>query len=106
LVKKESEKLEFRKKLLTEIHKKKTEYSMKSFTMVELIDISNKYKSKISIIEYNESNMKLSIQNRSEKKVTEFIEELTKLKKYKISTDKIEKDIKSNLYLSQITVGL
>jgi len=106
LVKKESEKLAFRKKLLTEIHKKKTKYSMKSLTLVELIEISNKYQSKISLIEYNENNMKLSIQNRSEKKITEFIEELTKLKKYKITTDKIEKEKNKNLYLSQITIGL
>jgi hypothetical protein len=106
LVKKESKKLAFRKKLLTEIHKKKTKYSMKSLTLVELIEISNKYKSKISLIEYNENNMKLSIQNRSEKKITEFIEELTKLKKYKITTDKIEKEKNNNLYLSQITIGL
>lgn len=106
LVKKESEKLEFRKKLLTEIHKKKTEYYMKAITLVELIEILNIYKSKISVIEYSENNMKLSIQNRSEKKITEFIEELAKLQKYKITTDKIEKDNDSNLYLSQITVGL
>ena len=79
---------------------------MKSLILVELIDISNNYKSKISVINYKENKISLSIQNRSEKKITEFIEELTKLKKYKITTDKIEKDSKSNLYLSQIVVGL
>lgn len=106
LLKKESDKLEFRKKLLTEINKKKTDYSMKALILVELINISNNHKSKISIINYSENNIKLSIQNRSEKKVTEFIEELTELKKYKITTDKIEKDAKNDLYLSQIVVGL
>ncbi len=106
LVKKESEKLEFRKKLLTEIHKKKTDYSMKALILVELINISNKYKSKMDVITYDKNNIKLSIQNRSEKKITEFIKELTKLKKYKITTDKIKKDLKNNLYLSQIVVGL
>ena len=106
LVKKESDKLNFRRKLLSEIHKKKTEYSMKSLILVELIDISNSYKSKISVINYSENQISLSIQNRSEKKITEFIEELTKLKKYKITTDKIEKDAKNDLYLSQIVVGL
>jgi len=106
LVKKESDKLNFRKKLLTEIHKKKTQYSMKSLILVELIEISNYYKSKISVISYKENQISLSIQNRSEKKITEFIQELTKLKKYKITTDKIEKDTKNDLYLSQIVVGL
>jgi len=106
LAKKESDKLEFRRKLLTEIYKKKTDYNMKALILVEIINISNNYKSKLSVISYNENNFKLSIQNRSEKKITEFIEELTKLKKYKITTDKIEKDSKANLYLSQIVVGL
>ncbi len=106
LVKKESKKLEFRKKLLSEIHKKKTAYSMKALILVELINISNKYKSKISNISYDENNIKLSIQNRSEKKITEFIQELTNLKKYKITTDKIEKNEKDNFYLSQIVVGI
>ena len=106
LVKKESKKLEFRKKLLSEIHKKKTAYSMKALILVELINISNKYKSKISNISYDENSIKLSIQNRSEKKITEFIQELTNLKKYKITTDKIEKNEKDNLYLSQIVVGI
>jgi hypothetical protein len=106
LVKKESDKLNFRKKLLTEIHKKKTQYSMKSLILVELIEISNYYKSKISVISYKENQISLSIQNRSEKKITEFIQKLTKLKKYKITTDKIEKDTENDLYLSQIVVGL
>ena len=106
LVKKESGKLEFKRKLLTEINKKKTEYSMKALILVELIKISNKYSSKLSSIEYKDGGINLYIQNRNEKKITEFIKELTKLKKYKISTDKIQRDDKENLYLSQIRIGL
>ena len=79
---------------------------MKAQILLELFDISNKYKSKISKVVYVENNMNISIQNKSEKKITEFIEELTKLEKYKISTDKIEIDEKNNLYLSEIKVGL
>lgn len=106
LVKKESEKLEFRKKLLTEMHKKKIDYPMKALILAELLEISNRYNSKVSLIEYIDNAIKLDIQNKSEKKITEFIEELTKLKKYKISTDKIENDKEKNLYLSTITVGI
>lgn len=106
LVKKESEKLEFRKKLLTEMHKKKTDYPMKALILAELLEILNKYNSKVSLVEYIDNAIKLNIQNKSEKKITEFIEELTKLKKYKISTDKIENDKEKNLYLSTITVGI
>ena len=106
LVKQESEKLEFRKKLLTQMHNKKIAYPMKALILTELIKISNKYNSKISLIEYNDHKMKLNIQNKDEKKITEFITELTKLKKYKISTDKIENDKNDNIYLSTITVGI
>lgn len=106
LVNKESSKLEFRKKLLTEIHKKKTEYTMKALILVELIEILNTYESKISIISYSEGSIKLHVQNRDKKRITEFIKELTSLKKYRITTDKIEKDMQNNLYLSQIEIGL
>ena len=106
LVKKESDKLDFRKKLLTEIHNKKIDYSMKALILVELINISNKYQSKISDIVYSENDMTLSIENRNEKKITEFIKELTKLQKYKITTDKIKKDEESKLFFSQIVIGL
>lgn len=106
LHKKEAEKLNFRKRLLTEINKKRTDYNMKMLILSEIINISNHYKSKISVVEYNENNLKISIQNESDKKITEFIAELTKLKKYKISTDKIAQDEKNKLYLSQITIGL
>jgi len=106
LVKKEADKLGFRKKLLTEIHSKKSDYDMKAQIFLELFDISNKYKSKLSIVDLSDNNIKISIQNKNEKKITEFIEELTKLKKYKISTDKIEIEANTRLYLSQITIGL
>ena len=106
LVKIESDKLDFRKKLLTQIHKKKTDYPMKALILVELIEISNNFNSKISIINYSENSIKLSVQNENEKMITEYIKELTKLKKYRITTDKIEKNSEENLFFSQIVIGL
>ncbi|WP_458701522.1 hypothetical protein ACKGJI_05220 [Sulfurospirillum sp. 1307] len=106
LIKKESEKLEFRKKLLTQMHNKKVNYPMKAIMLTELLEISNKYNSKISSIIYEENSLKFNIQNKSEKKITEFIKELTNLKKYKISTDKIAKDKEKNLYLSTVLIGI
>ncbi len=106
LVKKESEKFEFRKKLLTEIYAKKIAYPMKALILAELIDISNKYKSKLNMIEFKDDVFVFDVRNKSDKKITEFIKELTKLKKYNISTDKIVKDDKRNLYLSKISIGL
>ena len=46
------------------------------------------------------------IRNKSEKKITEFIKDLTALKKYKINTDKIMKDDTLRLYTSKISIGL
>lgn len=106
LLQKETDKLDFRKKLLGEIHKKKTDYNMKVVILAELFDLSNKYKSKVTAVNYEKNDIKISIQNQSEKRITEFIQELTELKKYKISTDAILKDEKEQLYLSQISLGL
>jgi hypothetical protein len=50
--------------------------------------------------------LSLSIRNNSEIKITEFIKDLTALKKYKINTDKIIKDDTLKLYTSTISIGL
>ena len=101
----EYKKLSFRKKLLAQIYKKKTSSTMKSYTLVELIGISNKYGNTISLINFSDKNIKITVKNSNEKKITEFIEELTSLKKYKIRTKKIEKDEKTNIYYSEVRIG-
>ncbi|MCF6172860.1 MAG: hypothetical protein L3J44_03650 [Campylobacteraceae bacterium] len=106
LLKKESKKFEFRKKLLNEIYAKKISYPMKALILSELFKISNKYKSKIISADFKDGKLVFDIQNRSDKKITEFIQELTKLNKYKINTDKIVKDEKKRRYLSQISIGI
>ncbi|WP_331775910.1 hypothetical protein [Sulfurospirillum sp. 1612] len=106
LLKKESTKLEFRKKLLDEIYAKKISYPMKAVILSELFNITNKTKSKIENVEFNKDIFTFDIQNRSDKKITEFIKKLTDLNKYKINTDKIVKDEKKNIYLSKIYIGL
>ncbi|NOX16180.1 MAG: hypothetical protein GXP61_09200, partial [Epsilonproteobacteria bacterium] len=106
LLKKESKKFEFRKKLLNEIYVKKISYPMKALILSELFKISNKYKSKIISADFKDGVLVLDIQNRSDKKITEFIQDLTKLNKYKINTDKIVKDNKKRRYLSKISIGI
>ncbi len=106
LVDKETTKLDFRKKLIKEIHKKKTDYPMKASMLVALLDLSNKFESRVSEVTYKDNNLIFFVQNQDEKKITEFIKELTDLKKYKITTDKIEKSKDNSLYLSKITIGL
>ena len=46
------------------------------------------------------------IHNKSEKHITEFIQSLTALKKYKINTDKILKNDQLKLYTSKVSIGL
>jgi Tfp pilus assembly PilM family ATPase len=106
LVKKESVKFEFRKKLLDEIYAKKISYPMKALMMTELFKISNKYNSKIISADFKDNVLVFDIENRSDKKITEFIQNLTKLDKYKINTDKIVKDEKKKRYLSKISIGI
>lgn len=106
LVNKESQKLDFRKRLIKEIRKKKIDYPMKAKLLVEVINILNKYHSQVTQIDFKDNNLILSVQNTQEKRITEFIQDLTKLNEYKISTDKIEKSKENSIYLSKIVIGL
>ena len=106
LLKKESDKFEFRKKLLAEIYAKKITYPMKATLLAKFFKISNKYKSKIDNVEYKDHKFIFDVQNRSDKKITEFIKNLTALNRYNINTEKIEKVDKKQKYISKITIGL
>lgn len=106
LFKKENKKFEFRKKLLTQIYAKKISYPMKATLLAEFFEISNKYKSKIDSVDFKDDKFVFNIQNKNDKKITEFIKDLTTLNKYNINTDKIEKVDKKPKYLSQISIGI
>lgn len=106
LVSNEIGKFEFRKKLLTEIYNKKISYPMKSRILVEIFKISNTNECKVESVEFKKNQLNFFIRNKSEKKITEFIKDLTALKKYKINTDKIMKDDTLRLYTSKISIGL
>lgn len=106
LVANETSKFEFRKKLLNEIYNKKITYPMKSLILLEIFQISNIHDSKVESIEFKNNKLNFFIRNKSEKKITEFIKDLTGLRKYKINTDKIIKDEKMKLYTSKISIGL
>ncbi len=106
MLKKEGEKFEFRKKLLSEIYVKKISYPMKATLLAEFFKISNKYKSKIDSIDYKDDVFVFNVQNKNDKKITEFIKALASLGKYDINTDKIEKVEKKHKYISKISIGL
>ncbi len=106
LLKKEGQKFEFRKKLLNEIYAKKISYPMKALILSELFQISNRSQSKIIDAKFKDGVLTFDIQNRSDKKITEFIQNLTKLNKYQINTKKIVKNDKKGMYLSRISIGI
>lgn len=106
LVNAETTKFEFRKKLLNEIYNKKISYPMKAQMLIEIFKLSNASSSKVESVSFKERSLNFIIRNKSEKKVTEFIESLTGLKKYRINTDKIERDEQLKLYVSKIYIGL
>ncbi len=106
LLKNETSKFEFRKKLLNEIYTKKITYPMKARILLEIFELSNMNACKIASLEFHTNVLQLSIHNNSEKKITEFIKDLAALKKYKINTDRIIKDDTLKLYTSTISIGL
>lgn len=106
LVKNETTKFEFRKKLLSEIYNKKISYPMKALMLLEIFQLSNQNGCKVESIEFKKQQLDFFVRNKSEKKITEFIKDLTALKKYKVNTEKIIQDDKIKLYTSKISIGL
>lgn len=106
LVLAETSKLDFRKKLLNEIYNKKISYPMKAQMLAEIFRLSNTSGSKVETVAFRQGTLDFFVRNKSEKKITEFIQSLTALKKYKINTDKIMKDDQLKLYTSKVSIGL
>ena len=106
LVQGETSKFEFRKKLLNEIYSKKISYPMKALILVEIFKLSNQNECKVESIEFKNNTFDFYIRNNSEKKITEFIKDLTALKKYHINTEKISQNDELRVYTSKISIGL
>ena len=106
LVTNETTKFEFRKKLLGEIYNKKISYPMKALMLLEIFQLSNQNGCKVESIDFSQHQLNFFIRNKNEKKITEFIKDLTALKKYKVNTEKIIQDDKIKLYTSKISIGL
>ena len=106
LVKNETNKLEFRKKLLSEIYNKKASYPMKAVILFDIFKLVNQNGCKIETLEFTNDHFVLLLQNQNEKKITEFIQDLVNLQKYKIYTEKISQDEMRHLYTSKVMVGL
>lgn len=106
LIANETNKFEFRKKILSEIYNKKLSYLMKASILTEIFQLANQNLCKVQSVELKSNHIYLLIRNQNEKNITEFIKNLTAMKKYKINTDKIVYDENMNLYVSKIDIGL
>lgn len=73
---------------------------------MEIFQLSNQNGCKVESIEFKKQQLDFFVRNKSEKKITEFIKDLTALKKYKVNTEKIIQDDKIKLYTSKISIGL
>ena len=59
---------------------------MKALMLLEIFKLSNKNTCKVESIEFKNNTLNFYIRNNSEKKITEFIKDLTDLKKYNINS--------------------
>ena len=74
--------------------------------LLEIFQLSNQNGCKVEAIEFKKKQLNFFVRNQSEKRIIEFIKDLTALKKYKINTEKIQQDDKIKLYTSKISIGL
>jgi len=79
---------------------------MKARMLMEIFILSNASRSKVESVLFTKNTLEFSLRNQSDKKITEFIQSLTALRKYKINTDKIFKDDELKLYTSKVSIGL
>jgi hypothetical protein len=100
----QSERLEFRKKLLNEIYDKKSRYPMKGIIIHKLVDLINKRGIKVQQIKILNDELTLSLVSSNEKRMTELLKDISQDGGYAVSTDKIGKPDGSTLYISDVSV--
>lgn len=99
----EMEKLQFRKKLLEEIHDKKMRSPMKSVMLHSLAQLINQRGIHIQKIKEDETQMTLSLVSQSDKKLTELLRDIANQGQYAVSAKEIRQD-KAARYISDITI--
>jgi hypothetical protein len=99
----EMEKLQFRQKLLQEIHDKKMHSPMKSIMIHSLAQLVNQRGIHIQKIEENETQMTLSLISQSDKKLTELLKDIANHGQYAISAKEIRQNETAH-YISDITI--
>lgn len=100
----QNERLQFRKKLLDEIHEKKVNYPMKGVIISDLVSLLNNRNIMVSKITEANGEMTLSLRSRSDKKLTELLKDISEKEKYGVSTKEIIKQEDSLFYTSDVTI--
>jgi len=100
----QSDRLEFRKKLLNEIHDKKAKYPMKGVIIHELATLINERGIKVEQIQILENELTLSLVSRNEKRLTELLKDISHHGDYAVSTKEIAKPEESLFYSSDVSV--
>ena len=114
LVETENNALDEKKSILTKIHDVKVNYPMKASRITDLTKDLNKYKVKLSEVNYMEDSktkekiFTLHLLSSKDKRLTNLIEWYTKTKsaQYKFSIEKIEFDKEKKIYSSELKVVL
>lgn len=102
----ENEKLDFRKKILLEIHEKKVNYPMKGVILDDLANLINDRNIRVASINSQEDNVTISLRSSSDKQLTELLEDISKTGRYTVNTKEIVKLKKINQYESNVTTGV
>lgn len=103
---KENKKLNSKKMLLDEIYAKKVKYPMKAVILQDLANLINKKRIKIAKIVADNKEVIASLVSQSDKQITEFLKDISKMKKYHISTKQIVQKDKKTYYTSNIRVEI
>jgi len=105
-LKSKNKELSFRTKLLKEIYNKKVAYNMKIKILNDLFAKVNKHNNKVVKVSSHEDTFNITVQSGSDKKITEFIKDISQNQKYSVGTELIKKDDNKSIYQSLVKVGI
>lgn len=100
----QKERLDFRKKLLNEIHDKKASYPMKGAIIHNLATLINNRGVNVKQIQIQENELILSLMSRNEKRLTELLKDISQSGDYSVTTEEISKVENSIFYSSNVSV--
>jgi hypothetical protein len=100
----QNDRLEFRKKLLNEIHDKKAKYPMKGMIIHELVSLINERGIRVGQIQILDNELTLSLVSRNEKRLTELLKDISHHGAYAVSTKEIAKSEDALFYSSDVSV--